>query len=673
MSTFELWFERGEKTLEVRQFSVHEAISELFTVSVLARSRLPGIDLEAIVGKRASLHVTAGTAHVHRLNARLWKGVCSAVEQVNALPPEQTGLSTYQLQIVPELWLLTQRRGHRIYQRLSIPDIVDALLGEWGIAPVWQIDRAAYPKLEYKVQHGESDYDFFSRLLEEVGIAFTFPDGEGSETKLTLGDKLHAAPPRPGLPIPFGDNANRSAQRELVEDVRLLHQVRPGAATFRDYDFRKPQYPLYGKSPSAPAPEDKYEQYHYDAGAFLVESPRGGDTPVADDKGVYRREEKHGTELATRVLASHRADKRTVAFNTNVIDLAPGVIFAVDGHPHPEIQSAKLLVAQRSVSGAPGEAFEMSGVAVFADPAAPYRPPRKTPKPHAHGMMSATVVGPPGEEIHVDEFGRVRVQFPWDREGRSDDFSSCWMRVSQGWAGTGYGMFMIPRVGQEVLVAFLDGDPDVPIVAGRVFNGKELVPYKLPDNKTVSTWKSSSSPGGGGYNEIKYEDKAGLELVYVQAQRDLHQLVKRDEVERTRRNKLSTVEGTEDVVVKGARRQLVESADHLHVKMDQRRSVDGTMSLVVKVDRQETVGKDYALDAGSEIHLKAGMTMVLESGVRLTLKSSGGFIDIHPGGIDIVGNVVRVNSGGEAGDGKGAHPEPPLDALEARPSDTSST
>ncbi len=663
--TFDLSFEGGETTLSVRRVAVHDGVSELFTAAVWARSPKPDVDIDAIVGKKASLSLVARTSDT---TTRKWQGVCCFMEQVQAEP---TGLSTYFLRIVPELWLLTQRRGHRIYQHLSIPDIVKALLGEWGVTASWQIDAASYPKLEYKVQWGESDYAFVSRLLEEAGIAFCFPDEGGGGTKLTMSDKLQAGPPRPGGPILYTDNPNLIAQKEYVQHVRLGHEVRPGASTIRDYDFRNPPYALFGKAaPQAPAPEDKYEQYRYDPGAFLVLGSGGG-TPVADDKGPYRRDQTYGDDLATRVLAATRADKRHVRFDANVVDLWAGRVFQIDQHPHPEL-AQKLLVTESDIEGAVDEESNIGGRAVFADPAVPYRPPLRTPKPTCYGLQSATVVGPAGEEIHTDEFGRVRVQFPWDREGKSDDKSSCWMRVSQGWAGTSYGSFTIPRVGQEVLVAFLDGDPDVPIIAGRVHDAKQPVPYKLPDNKTVSTWKSSSSPGGDGYNEIKYEDKAGHELVYVQAQRDMNQLVKRDEVERTLRNKLTTVVGTEDVVVKGVRKQLVESADHLHVKADQMIKVDGALSLTVGADQQEKVGGSHALSAGQQIHVKAGTTMVVEAGARLTLKGPGGFIDIHAGGIDIVGVVVKINSGGSAGVGQGSNPTAPQDAQEAQPKDTPS-
>jgi hypothetical protein len=194
------------------------------------------------------------------------------------------------------------------------------------------------------------------------------------------------------------------------------------------------------------------------------------------------------------------------------------------------------------------------------------RPALHTPKPQLNSVQSAMVVGPKGQEIHTDEFGRVRVQFPWDREGTQDDGSSCWIRVSQGWAGTGYGMINVPRIGQEVLVGFLEGDPDQPIIVGRVFNAVQQVPYKLPVNKTVSGWKTNSSPGSDGYNEIKLEDRKNLELIYIQAQRNLDKLVKHDETERTLRHHHGTVVGNQDLVIKLNQKELIEGDDHLHVK-----------------------------------------------------------------------------------------------------------
>jgi type VI secretion system secreted protein VgrG len=670
MSLLELSFASGESTLSVRRISVHEGVSTLFTCAVMARSEEPSINLEALVGKPASLKAVSGYAFAAFGGARLWTGVVSFAEQVsgmNAVAAERY-LSTYFFRIVPNLWLLTQRQGHRIYQHLSIPDIVDKLLKEWGIVPAWKVDRGTYPKLEFKVQYGESDYAFLCRLLEEAGIAFTFPDDEAKGSVVTFSDKPHKNPPR-SVSVNFVDNPSQSAEKEFVTKVHLAHEVRPGAYTSRDYDFRNPAFALYADAPKAPGPEDSLEQYHYRPGGMLVEGGKAGSTPVADDHGVARYEQKYGKDRATRALEADRMGKRAISYETNAIDLWPGVVFGVDHHPHAEL-GEKLLVTELKLEHTVGDEWNMAGRAVFSKD--PYRPAIVTKKPQIHGVQSAMIVGPRGQEIHTDEFGRVRVQFPWDREGGNDDSSSCWIRVSQGWAGTGFGMINIPRIGQEVLVGFLDGDPDQPVVVGRVFNAIQQVPYKLPENKTVSGWKTNSTPEGGGYNEIKLEDKKSLELIYIQAQRNLDKLVKNDETERTMRHHHGTVAGNQDLVVKLTKKELVEGSDHLHVKTDRMEKIDGTTSLTVGVDQEEKVGNKYALDAGKEIHLKAGQTLVIEAGSRLTLKGPGGFIDIHSSGIDISGTMVKINSGGSAGSGSGASPKDPEEAEEAQPKDSSS-
>lgn len=723
MSRVELSFASGEDSLSVNRFSVQEAISGLFTVSVWACSPNPHLDLESLVGEPAALRVPlrgeGGVARLVRGGARGWSGVCSYMEQVRAVEvlPGALAVSTYYLRIVPRLWLLTQRRSYRIYQHLAIPDIIDKLLAEWGLTPDWAIDRRAYPKLEYKVQYGESDYAFLSRLLEEAGIAFTFPDDEAGKT-LALGDKLHLGAMREGPPLPYVDNTTMGAEEELVTRVRLSHDVRPGAHAIRDHDFRRPSFALFGEAPKAGAPEDRYEHYHYEPGGFLVETGKPGDTPAADDKGTARHDQLIGRERAERRLLGERMGRRSVFFETNVVDLWPGMRFSIDNHPHAELGQA-LLVIELSLEGSPDSEWHIAGHAVFCD--VPYRPPLRTPKPKISGVQSATVVGPKGQEIHTDEFGRVRVQFPWDREGKHDDSSSCWIRVSQGWAGTGYGMMVIPRISHEVLVGFLNGDPDQPIIVGRVFNATERVPYRLPEHKTRSTWKSDSSPGSGGFNEIMFEDLKGKELVYVQAQKNLRKLVKNDEtitvgnnrqklvvmnetettganrteatganrteitganrttiiggnsgklvrgdeVEKTDGNVTIYVGQDQDIVVKQVKRERVEGDSHLRVNGKRNQKICGTQSLIVGGDRHETVGRHHALNVGQQIHLKAGSALVIEAAQDLTLKGPGGFIRIDASGITIKGTLVKINSGGSPGSGSGASPEAPEEAVEA--------
>ncbi len=721
MPVLELNIASGE-TLAVHRFSVNEAISTLFSLSIVARSESPTVDLATIVGQPASFRVVSGFVHARLGGARLWTGVVSSIEQVQAVQPQAGAreLSTYHLRIMPALWLLSHRRNYRIFQHVTIPDIAGKILGEWGIENVWKVDRGQYPKLEYKVQYGESDFAFLCRLFEEAGIAFTFPDDDAAGSKLTLSDKLDANPPRPGGSLSFVDNPSRAAEQEFVSNVHLSHDVRPGAHTIRDYDFRNPAFPLLGEAPKSKAPEDRYEQYHYQPGALLIETTKGGGTPVADDRGVARYDQPFGKARSERMLLGERGGRRSVAFETNTIDLWPGQVFSIDGHPHTEIaDGVGLLVTSFSVQGSPGGEWNMSGQAVFTD--MPYRPAQRTPKPHVEGVQSATVVGPKGQEIHTDEFGRVRVQFPWDREGKHDDKSSCWIRVNQGWAGTGYGMIVIPRIGQEVLVGFLGGDADQPIVVGRTFNATQAIPYKLPEHKTRSTWKSDSSMGSNGFNEIMFEDLKGKELVYVQAQKNLRKLVKNDEtitvgrnrqklvvvnetettganrtevtgvnrteitgalrttviggnnaklvggdeVERTEGNLTLFVGQDQDIVVKQVRRERIEKDSHLRVKGNRSQKIDKNQSLTVGKNQQEKVGKNHALDAGKEIHLKAGSVLVIEAAKDLTIKGPGGFIRIDAGGVTIMGKMVKINSGGSAGSGSGSNPMEPDDAIDA--------
>ncbi len=711
----------GADVLSVRRFTVEETISNAFTVDVWAVSPNDALDLEKIVGANASLSATLLQHFAPLGGARKWTGVVSHIEQVAV---ESAGLSTYYLRIVPDVWLLHQRTNHRVFQHLSIPDIVDKVLADWPITFEWKVDRPKYPKLEYKVQYGESDYNFLSRLLEEAGISFVFPDSGGVGTALTFADALHSAEPRVKTPIAYSSKPDESRDTENVSDVHILHEVRPGAWSIRDYDFRNPNFPLFGDAPKAFPPEDRYEQYHYDPGSFRVEGAKGGDTPVADDRGVARHEQKEGASRAARFLEAQRANKRVVSFNTNTIDLWPGIVLSVEGHPHTELGgTARLLLTHFSIEGTPGQEWNITGKAVFAD--VPYRAPLKTPKPTVSGVQSAIVVGPAKQEIHTDEFGRVRVQFPWDREGKLDDASSCWIRVSQGWAGTGFGILTVPRVGQEVLIGFLEGDPDEPIVVGRVFNAKNQVPYKLPDHKTRSTWKSQSTPQAEGFNELMFEDLAGKELIYFQAQKNLRKLVKNDEiitvvhnreklvkanetettggvrtevvggdrieitvgnettvvgasyaklvkfnaVERTEGDSLLTVVKDQHIITKRDKFEKIEKNSHFSVMGLHNEAVSGSNSLSCG-SHDESVGGKYALSAGDVIHIKAGSNIVIEAAADLTLKGPGGFIRIDGGGVTIVGNLVRINSGGGPGaasDASGASPKEPREAIIAEP------
>ncbi len=542
-----LAFAAGEDSLEVQDFTICEGLSTLFDVSIRALSTKNDIDLRRIVGARANFHLTT---NLPSQPERKWSGLVSRMDLVHAgVPgPGSHEVSTYQVHIVPLLWLTTQRRDHRIFQQKTHVDIVQALLKEWEIDATWELSET-YRKRDYVVQYGETDFDFISRLLEHEGISYLFRfDGSG-DTQLVFSDAPNQGRAR-GRPIPAFDELPLQVPPEFATSITLSYVTRSGAYTMRDYEFRKQyNYPLVGEAPKAAGPEAFFEHYEYEPGAFSVDNgaPTSPATPQADDRGIYPRHlDEEGRKLAERRLAQLRRDRVVIGFASNCQDLAPGVLFSLDGHPHPDLQKP-ILVTHFELRGSAASSWVYVGQGVPAD--TPWLPERTTPKPRILGTQSAVVVGPKNEEIHTDEHGRVRVQFHWDREGKYDDKSSCWMRVSQSWAGAGYGSLMIPRVGHEVLVAFYEGDPDQPVIVGSVYNELTQVPYKLPDHKTRSVLRTDSSKGSEGFNEIMFEDKGGEELLYQRAQRDLTKLVKKYETERTGENRMAVVAGHRESVV----------------------------------------------------------------------------------------------------------------------------
>jgi type VI secretion system secreted protein VgrG len=651
----------ASETLDVRKFRISEAVDQNFQIDIEAIHENASLDLATIVGRGATLSVDTGYAYVTQ-GTRTWSGVVSSVELVRGVGEDSAsgsasrgGLrSTYSIRIVPTLWLLTQKTNYRIFQRLSIPDIVKKVLSDWGIEADWQIGD--YPKLEFRTQYGETDFDFISRLLEEAGISFVHVD-RGGTTGLVMSDQLTSSPVRSHGELRYADSPMEAAQQEFATRLHLNHSVRPGASVLADYDFRNPGFRMVAEAPPAEARD--LEIYAYRPASFLREAQSGGTTPTADDKGAYRRLPGHGQTSAKVSLESARTGNQSVAFQTNVIGLGPGAALKVTNHPHVTLQEELLVRKMKVQGGTHADHLDIDLECTLTR--SPFRPAQKTPKPRIAGPQSAMVVGPAGDEIHVDEYGRIRVQFPWDREGEANDESSVWMRVVQGWGGTGYGMITIPRVGQEVLVSFLDGDPDAPIIVGRVYNELNPVPYPLPDNKTVSGWRTNSSPTNGGYNEIKLEDRATKELLYVQAQKDLHRLVKRDVTEKFGRHHHLTVEENQHVVVKKSKRERVLENDHLVVGGSRYQEIKGSTSL--------TVGENCITEAGKQVRIASGDLVVLEAGSRLSIKGPGGFITIHDGGVDIVGNIVNINSGGSAADGDDA--EKPKEAEEAYPKDDS--
>jgi type VI secretion system secreted protein VgrG len=620
--------------LDVRQFAVQQRMSSLFEVTLVALSDNANIDFDAVVGQPASFQISNGVL-------AQWTGICKHIQQIAV---EERGLSTYQITIVPTLWLTTQRRNHRMFQQLSELDIARKLLAEWGIEPSIRI-TGIYRKRKYRVQYAESDFAFLCRMLEDAGISFYFDPSE-SETKLVLSDAPQSNEPR-AADIPFRDHPTL-ADRVHVTKVHIGQQVRPGRYTLRDHDARLPA--SYQLVASAEAPdvgvEGRLERFHYAPGAFLFGSDQGESTPFADDRGKTRTDQKEGGAVAKRRLEAKRATAKICSFETNAIDLAPGVVMSIIDHPRSELADGNALLIIESTHGGTSDGpWTHRCETRRADVA--FRPPLATPKPKISGVESATVVGGAGEEIHTDEFGRVRVHFHWDRESGMDNHSSCWIHVSQAWGGAGYGGSNLPRVGQEVLVDFLGGDPDRPVITGRVYTNLQKVPYKLPENKTQSGWKSNSTNATGGYNEIMFEDAAGVELVRMQAEKDLNKLVKHDEEvtighDRTKlvkhdddltvgNDRAKVVKHDEEVTIGHDRTKLVKNDDDLTVgnnrsklvQMNEREVVGVSRTRVVGVNESVTVGVRQSVNVGASQSVSVGASQSIDVGATQSTVVAG--------------------------------------------------
>ncbi|AZO41957.1 type VI secretion system tip protein VgrG [Mesorhizobium sp. M7D.F.Ca.US.005.01.1.1] len=425
-------------------------------------------------------------------------------------------LAYYEAVVRPWLWFLGNTTDCRIFQNKSVVDIVKDVFKKYSTAEFDLRLQGSYPPREYCVQYDETDLDFVQRLLEHEGILYFFEHDEGKHT-LVLTDAMSKLKPAPGyekVPYHFEGQGSRRDVEYITEWIPGS-SVRPGAYAHTDYDFKKPGADLMAKSAQPFSHKLAAGENYRQPGAHL-EVGRG------DNLAAIRREE---------IQAVHQ---RIAAVGT-VRGLFSGCTFKLDGFPREDQNQEYLVVSAeyrlfdpgyRSHADVDSENFKV--ILGVAPTALPYRPPRITPRPIMRGPQTATVVGPSGQEIFTDKYARVKVQFHWDRLGKKDENSSCFVRVSQTWAGSGWGFIQIPRIGQEVIVDFIEGDPDLPIITGRVYNASQMPPYGLPANATQSGWKSNSSLGGGGYNELMFEDKAGSELVNFQAQKDHNLLIKHD-------------------------------------------------------------------------------------------------------------------------------------------------
>jgi type VI secretion system secreted protein VgrG len=660
--------------LDVRSFSVKQVMSRLFRVELTVVSNNLDVDFGGIIGNEASFSL--GTV----LSSHTWSGVCVEIDQVRV---DRGELATYTLTIAPRAYLLTQRKNYRIFQFKSELDIVKQLLDEWAVPYRVQADASAHPPRKFRVQYGESDFTFLSRMLEDAGISFYFEDSDGTTT-MVLDDGPEAREmAHPG--VPFYDQPGTTS-KSFVTRVVLSQRTRPGRVTIGDLDWRRgsTHQPRLSAALGL-AQESRLELFEYEPGAFLYQGAAGGNTPTADDRGASRTDEATGNKKTQNRLLGKRQDAKRVSFESDILDLRPGTILGIANHPHLAVDAGGgLLVTDALLEGEHDGDWRVHVDSVGTE--IPFRPEPVTPKPRVKGIESATVVGPASDEIHTDEYARVRVHFHWDRESQRDDQSSCWVPTNQPWAGPGFGGTVIPRIGQEVLVEFLGGDPDRPVVIGRVFTEHQPAPVKLPEGKTLTGLVGRSSPTivlGGALspanvwtvqqagpgpafrakppanfakmhaptgaiydrtnNAFILEDAAGENLVFLQAEKDLHIVVK---------NSWKTVVGNYRGTFIGGNDTLeVRNKQHINVLKDQQLTITGKQTITVEKDREEWAGTDIGLivkkkaviESKGVINHKAKQAIFIEAGEAIILKCGSSSITFSSKDIQLQSPKIDVN------------------------------
>ena len=670
----------GEDVLLLDGFSGEEGISRLFRFNLDLLSEDPAIVLKNIIGQRVTIRIT-----LYDGNKRYVNGFVSRFAQGGVGRP----FSHYQMEVVPWLWFLTRHADCRIFQNMTIPDIIEKVFKDRGYTDFKNSLTASYETREYCVQYRESDFQFVSRLMEEYGIFYFFEHEENKHT-LVLADSSSACNACPGQGAAgFNLSGGGIDSEDVVEQWDLTLELRSGKYSMTDYNFETPNTSLMTNEPT------------------VAEYADNAKLEVYDYPGKYETQSQ-GKTLAKVRMEEEEAWIKIARGRSGCRSFVSGYKFDLKDHPASTMDGSYALTEvnhQASVGGGytTGELGAGTYLNSFAciPAAVPFRPPRVTPKPLVSGPQTAVVVGKSGEEIWVDKYGRVKVQFFWDRVGKEDENSSCWIRVSQAWAGKSWGAMWIPRIGQEVIVEFLEGDPDRPIITGRVYNADQEVPYTLPDNGTRSTLLSRSSKGGGSanFNEIRFEDKKDSEQIFINAEKDMdlrvekesrefvganrHLIVKEDQKEKVEGSSHSEivknsnqkigedmslkVDGNRQMSITGDQKEKFGGSLHSEIGAMFNQKVGANMSLNVGAELQEKSGVKFAHEAGAEIHLKAGASVVIEAGAELTLKVGGSFISMNPAEISIQAPMVLINSGGAAGAGTGSSPESPQAAQPTAP------
>lgn len=590
-SAFNLTLDGEPCDLKVHGFTGDEFISLPFRFDLELVSEQPDLDLDSLLHRQAFLGFDA---HGHGIHGQVYR-----VAQGDS----GKRLTRYQITLVPQLAYLEHSSHQRIFQQKTVPQIIALVLEAQDIQANTFVFRLSgqYPEREYCVQFDETDLQFIQRLCVESGIHYHFQHSPERHL-LVFGDDQSVFR-QPDQDTSYLAGSGMVAGAPAIKRFMLRLETRTAGVNLRAYDFKKPSLVLESTASSAQRP-------------CLDEQRYPGDFT----------DRAHGKYLAQRVLERHRSDFRQASGISDQPALVTGQFLKMADHPRQEWNDL-WLVTQLHHTGQQPQVLEESAPEdvpagysnefVVTPWEVPFRTPVIMTRPQLSGYQNAVVTGPVGSEVHCDEYGRVKVQMAWDRDGEHNEHSSCWLRVASGWAHDRYGAVLTPRVGMEVLVGFVDGDVDMPLVMGCLPNAANRLPLDLPADKTRSIFRSQSSPGGGGYNELRIEDRKGAEEIYLRAQRDWTQHVLHDQ----------------QVQVDNQRRVTVGGESHHELQGEEQRITHGNRLTELKQDDHLMVGGSQHMRVGRTLQLGAGQSIVIDAGASVTIQAGGQSITLSAGGI----------------------------------------
>lgn len=567
----------------------------------------------------------------------------------------------YTITLRPGIWFMTQSKDSKVFQEKSVKDVISEVLQDYDISPKWDL-KETYPKLDYCVQYNETDFDFVHRLLEEAGIYYYFEHEEDAHT-MVLKDSIASHEAYPG-------DATIKWRTAMSDEPTITawytqQEVRVAETMLTEYDFLAPATKNEGKATAKEPPEMLGKMDWFEHPARIVQNSIKPDHQTVDNPMTQR------AKVRMEELQSCYA---SATGTTNVRPLAIGMTFDLENENVEDDDGTYVMVSAiyRIDFGGPEAIEELKSTGkhegylcdflCIRKDGINYRTPRVTPRPVIAGLQTAMVVGSSGKEIETDKHGRIKIQFHWDRLGKNDQNSSCWVRVAYPFAGEGYGIFTLPRVKDEVVVQFLDGDPDRPIVTGAVYNNTNMMAWKLPEQATLTGFKSRTSDGGDKTkaNELRFEDKKDSEYIWFHAERDFHRQVEHDAFDWVGNNESVKVTMTrKEAIGKNWFVDVTEDVMHnfgkdLHVNVagDIFYTGEATFQLKLTKDFNAKIDGDVSIEAGGKITLKAS-SIIVEGSSGVTLKSGGSTVNLAAAGVDIDGSMVKVNSGGG---GAGASP-----------------